>query len=135
MNESERIARRWFEEVWNRRNANAIGELMAERCVGRSVVGDTTSANAWKEACFTPMSSAIPDLHVTIDGVTAANDEAVVRWQAKGTHRGDGLGVPPTGKTIHVHGLTWMRIRDGQIVEGTDGWDYGSLLMQLGAKP
>jgi steroid delta-isomerase-like uncharacterized protein len=90
------------------------------------------SAADWVEACFKPLSSAIPDLRLTIDGVTATEDEAVVRWQAKGTHRGDGLGVAPTGKAIHIYGLTWMRIRNGQIVEGMDGWDYGSLLKHLG---
>lgn len=39
MSDSERLARRWFEEVWNRRNERAIGELMDAGCIGVSVVG------------------------------------------------------------------------------------------------
>lgn len=133
MNDSERIARRWFEEVWNQRNEGAIGTLMSEGCVGISVVGETRSARDWIEACYRPLVTTVPDLRITIDGVTATDDEVAVRWQATGTHQGDGLGIAPSGKPIHIRGLTWMRIRGGQIVEGQDGWDFGSLLRELSA--
>ena len=49
------------------------------------------------------------------------------------THRGDHLGMPASGKSVRITGITIARIRDKQIVEGWDNWDQLGMLKQIGA--
>jgi steroid delta-isomerase-like uncharacterized protein len=80
---------------------------------------------------YRPLVQAIPDLHFTLEDVLARGDEAVVRWLATGTHAGDGLGVPPSGRPVRLRGMTWLVFRDGKISEGWDCWDLGGLMKSL----
>src|SRR5262245_1480139 len=74
---------------------------------------------------------AFPDLHVTVEGTVAEGPDVVGRWSARGTHKGDGLGVPASSKPVEFSGMTWLRFADGQIVEGWDRWNLGQLLQDL----
>jgi len=125
------LARRWFEEVWNRRNRAAIDELMHPDCVGIATVGQTDDREDWKNKQYDPFVAAFSEFHVEIAGVTARDDEAAVRWRATATHTGDQLGFRASGRKVDFRGLTWMRFRDGQIVEGWDSFDLGSVLQSL----
>jgi predicted ester cyclase len=49
------------------------------------------------------------------------------------THKGDGLGVPASGKQVRLTGITIARIENGQIIEGWDNWDQLGMLEQIGA--
>lgn len=55
----------------------------------------------------------------TIEDMIADGDRVAARWHASGTHVKEAWGRPPTGKPIVYHGITMVRIRDGQI---TDFW-------------
>jgi steroid delta-isomerase-like uncharacterized protein len=79
--------------------------------------------------------SAFPDVAVTVDDQIAEGDRVVTRWTARGTHQGDLLGMPPTGKQATVTGITIDRYSGGKIVESWDVWDALGMLQQLGAIP
>src|SRR5438128_523194 len=71
---------------------------------------------------------------------TPVDDEAgdvaemtAVRISFRGTHRGDGLGIPPTGRTVNVTGIILIRWRDGTAVEGWNEFDAAGMLKQLSA--
>ena len=68
---------------------------------------------------------------LSVENVVASGDDAVVRWRFTGTHRGTIFGVTGSGRPIDVHGMTWLRFRDGKIVEGWDGWNVGGLVQHL----
>jgi predicted ester cyclase len=59
----------------------------------------------------------------------------MTRWSAKGTHRGDLAGIPPTGKPVSVTGISIDRIAGGKIVETWGIFDQFGMLQQLGAIP
>lgn len=61
----------------------------------------------------------------------ADDTNVVVRWRATGTHAGEGFGKPPTGKPISFRGMTWIRFRDGVMIEGFDSWNLGGLMQSL----
>ena len=61
--------------------------------------------------------AVFPDLSVSTDDVVISGDRVVVRWTATGTHQGDQLGVPATGKHVRLTGIDILRIEDGRIVE------------------
>ena len=78
------------------------------------------------------MVGAFPDLRVEIEDVLASGDNVVARWVVSGTHTGEGLGFPPTGRTARVVGMTWVRFLDGKMIEGWDYWDRAQLYEALG---
>jgi steroid delta-isomerase-like uncharacterized protein len=78
---------------------------------------------------------AFPDLVLTVEDQIAEGDKVATRWTARGTHQGELMGIPPTGKEARVTGTTIDRIEDGQIVETWTNWDQVSLLQQLGVIP
>ena len=59
----------------------------------------------------------------------------MTRWTATGTHDGDALGVPASGKTTTVTGIGIDRFEDGKIVEVWGNWDTLGMLQQIGAIP
>jgi predicted ester cyclase len=59
----------------------------------------------------------------------------VARVRLTGTHLGEGLGVPPSGKTVSIQAITIVRVDKGKIVEGWNNWDQLGLLKQVGALP
>ena len=102
--ENERLARRWFEEVWNQRRTDTIDELLADESVSHSESGTLRGKQAFRERTHAVFLSAFPDLRMTVEGTMAEGDEVVVRWSFSGTHRGDGLGFPATGRVVSSRG-------------------------------
>ena len=62
----------------------------------------------------------------------AQGDKLTKYWEFKGTHTGDFMGIPATGKTIDVEGCTIARMVNGKIVEERDFMDNMDFLKQLG---
>ena len=125
------LAKRWFRDVWGKqRSDDAVDRLSARDVVQHSADGTVVSLAEWK-AFRAQLIDAVPDLDVVVQGVVASGDEAVVRWRFTGTQRGTVFGVAGSGREIDVPGMTWLRFRDGKIVEGWDGWNVGGLVQQL----
>ena len=61
--------------------------------------------------------SAFPDLRVTTEDVLEEGDRVALRWKAEGTHRGDLMGLAPTGKRVTLTGIEILRVSGGKIVE------------------
>ncbi len=79
--------------------------------------------------------TAFPDLRITVEDQIAENDRVVTRWSAKGTHQGELLGIPATGKQSTVTGITIDLVVDGRIAESWTNWDTLGMLQQLGVVP
>ena len=112
------LLRRWFQEVWNERRAATIDELLHPQSVCRADDEVLRGVAEFKARMYEPFVSALPDLRVEIDGIMSDGDQAAVRWRATGTHTGEGLGFPATGRIGSFRGMTWVRFREGRLVEG-----------------
>ena len=77
--------------------------------------------------------AAFSDFHHTIEDQIAEGDKVVTRISAYGTHTGELLGIPPTGKRVTMTGITIHRIANGRLVEHWAQIDTLGLLEQLGA--
>jgi predicted ester cyclase len=126
------LVRRWFEEVWNQRRAEAIDELLLPTSVGHLESGDVRGGEEFKTV-RAQLLSALPDLQLTIDDTVAEGDNVVARWTVYATHEGEGLGMSPTRRKVTIHGMTWFRIQGDYILEGWDRWNLGGLITQLQA--
>lgn len=75
---------------------------------------------------------AFPDNKHTIDDVICEGDQVVVRGACRGTHKGEWMGVPPTGKQIEYGEIVIMRFKDGKITECWVQEDDLWMMQQLG---
>jgi predicted ester cyclase len=126
------LARRWFEEVWNQRSDDTIRELLHPEVVG-DLEGQFISGPDEFMAMRKNLLAFLPDLKITVEAIIAEGDHAVVRWHFHATpaRRAPVAPAPPTAHLVEVGGMTWLRFRNGQIVEGWDRWNQGALLQQL----
>jgi predicted ester cyclase len=77
--------------------------------------------------------AAFPDLKITIDEQVAERNLVCSRTTTRGTHRGELFGIPATGKSITMPGLTMVRIVKDRLVESWVRNDVTSVMKQLGA--
>jgi steroid delta-isomerase-like uncharacterized protein len=126
------IARRWFDDNWNRRREAVIGELLAPSAVGHMEGGDVRGAEEFK-AVRAALLGAFPDMRLVVEDIVVEGSQAVVRWSVSGTHLGDHLGFAASQRSANFRGMTWLRFEGDRIAEGWDGWNQGALLASLQA--
>lgn len=128
-------AERIFSELLNEHDLEAIPEFYADDCVFYGMTGPE-AIDREEYASFLSMHfEAFPDLSFEIDEIVTEDDTAVVRWTAQGTHEGDLMDVPATGKTVTVAGMSLIHFEDGTAVEVYNSQDTLGLLQQLDAIP
>jgi steroid delta-isomerase-like uncharacterized protein len=75
------------------------------------------------------------DMRVTVEQQVAEGDYVATRYTCRGTHHGDLMGLPATGREVTISSLVISRFRDGKIVEEWELSDVFGLLRQVGALP
>jgi steroid delta-isomerase-like uncharacterized protein len=99
--------------------------------VSRGSGGSDVGAEAYAAAVDATFA-AFSDLVVTVHDQVAEDDEVVTRWSATGTHDGDFVGVPASGRLITVTGIHIHRVRHGRLVEHWEELNMLGVLRQLG---
>ncbi len=131
--ENKDILRRFFEEVHNGRNLDLVDELVAVDEVHYDV--GTTAMPGGPEIvkqAFAMLNRAFPDHHHSIEEMIAEGDKVVVRITWSGTHEGEFMGIPPTGKSFSMTHTHTFRIADGKIIEHRVNRDDLGMMRQLG---
>lgn len=127
----------WFEEVWNQRTPDRVAAYFAPdsllHSLGDSGV-DVVGPDAFK-AFLQRYLDSFSDIAVTLHDVVESGPMVAGRWTATMTHTGDGLGIPPTGRSVTVTGMSLARIEGGVIREAWDEWDRMGLARALGTFP
>ena len=119
--DNKAIVRRYFEEGLNQKNRAVLDELLADETLRQLVT--STQANPF------------PDLHRTVEDLIAEGDKVVARQTNRGTHLGDYMGIPATGKRVTFTAIAILRIADGKIVEHWINRDDLGILQQIGGLP
>jgi len=133
-NENKDIVRRFYEEIWNRGNMKLVDELLSTDFVDHNPqMSGPGRENAKK--LFAMYRTAFPDLRMTVEDQIAEGDEVVTRFSAHGTHRGELMGISPTGKHTSITGIDILRLAKGRIVEHWGEVDNLGLMTQLGVVP
>jgi predicted ester cyclase len=125
------LAKRWFEEIWNRKNIGVIHEMLHPEGKGQTEGGTVIGPDQFEKELFGPLNGAFPDIGIKFDGIIEEGDDVVVRWIAEGTHSGALLGIQPSGKRVRFSGMTWLKFSHGKLVEGWDRWNLHGLLNLL----
>jgi steroid delta-isomerase-like uncharacterized protein len=95
---------------------------------------EATGTQALKEV-FARLYRAFPDLHITVEDLIAEGDKVVERDTVTGTHQGEYMGLPPTGKSVAYNEIFIMRFVNGRIAEIWGVVDILSQMRQLGMIP
>jgi len=128
------LSRRIFEEVWNKKDLTVIDEIVAPDYLHHDPQNPNVTGGVEGYKQFVRQyQSAFPDLVMTIDEEIEAGDTVITRWTARGIHNGDLLGLPRTGRSISVTGISVARTNHGKITESWNVWDTLGMLHQLGA--
>lgn len=122
-------------EVANQKDPDAYLEVLHEDFLNHSAPPGMANDREGYRQIYGMYVSAFPDFEITVEDIVAEGDKAMTRWTARGTHQGELMGVPPTGKEVEMTGLTFNRVADGKIVEQRENADMMGLLQQLGAIP
>lgn len=130
--QNKAIVLRFFEEAFNQGNLAIINELIASNLVYHTPDGEISGTDGVYQL-VTWMRATFDGFHVSPEDLVAERDRVLVRFTDSGTHQGDGLGIPPTGKQVSWTGIDIFRLTDGKIVEGWGIADILHLMRQIGA--
>ena len=113
--------------------SKTIDEIVAPDVLIRTPLPvQSTGAQALKEV-FARLHRAFPDLQVAVNDLIAEGDKVVSRNTVTGTHRGEYMGLPPTGRSVAYDEIFIVRFVDGRIAETWGVVDVISQMKQLGA--
>jgi len=125
-------------ELWGAGKLEVADELYAPTYVDHVSRGPESGwvmgPQGIKQA-VTLFRSTFPDLHYTVHEGIAQGDLVMTRFSARGTQKGQFLGVAPTGRDVRYTGMDLNRIADGKIVESWVNYDALALLQQIGLVP
>lgn len=131
--ENKAIVRRIYEDLWDGRNLRIADELIAEGGLNYDT-GLTAHPFGPEEMKGTVrmVTAAFPDNRHEVQDVFAEGDQVMARVKLTGTHEGEFMGIPPTGRRIEVNEIHVYRLRDGKAVEHRVGRDDLDAMRQLG---
>jgi steroid delta-isomerase-like uncharacterized protein len=133
---SKAVVRRYFEQVFNGKQLALVGELFtADAIYSLAGLPEPLHGPAAVQGAVAGFLAGIPDLEMTIEALIAEADQVAVRYIGRGTHQGELMGIPATGKPVTLPGIAIYRVAAGKIVAGWDSADIVGLLAQLGALP
>lgn len=133
--DNEALVRRLYEEVFNRGDLSTVDGLLAADYIDHTALPGTSPGPEGLKQFISMFRAAFPDLHFTIEDMIAAGDTVVVRQTYRGTHEGDLMGIPPTGKQVTITSIDIGRFAGGKLVEHWGATDSLGLLQQLGVVP
>ncbi len=133
--ENKALIRRFYEEVFNKRNLAALAEFYASDHIDHTLPPGLPVGPEGTRQAIAVMLAGLPDLYITIEDMIAEGDKVVTRFTTHGTQQGTLGSIPPTGKQVAVSTIEITRIADGKIVEDWGLDDRLGMLQQLGLVP
>jgi steroid delta-isomerase-like uncharacterized protein len=123
--------------AWNRGDAEGIAANVAEDVIWRDVaLGMPLHGREAVKAAARVYMTAFPDLNIKETSSTLAEPRLAQELTITGTHRGELLGIPPTGRWTETYAAVITTFdEDGMMIEGAVYWNVAELLRQLGVVP
>jgi len=123
-------------ELVNAGDIDGFGRLLADDFIEHEETPGLAPTKAGVQDFFRMQLAAFPDIHMDAQDVIASGDKVVVRGRYTGTHRGDFMGMPATGKSIDVQLVDILRFGDDGLVREHWGvMDALAMMQQLGVVP
>jgi steroid delta-isomerase-like uncharacterized protein len=126
----------YIQKFWNEQNVAGLDNTHSPDFIAHIPVipGNPLPFYMYKQVGLLHMA-AFPDLRITIDNIIAEGDKVAARWTAAGTHQGELMGIPVSGRVVSFTGMTLHRFADGNIVENWWAYDALGMMQQITAPP
>jgi steroid delta-isomerase-like uncharacterized protein len=137
MSEQNKATARRIFDAWNARDFDAYDEIIAPNSIThdqQNPFSEVAGPEGTKQI-VRMYTAAFSDQSFLVNEQIAEGDFVVTRWTATGTNDGEIMGMPATGKSVTVNGMSINRFENGKIVEGWVNWDTLGMLQQLGVVP
>ncbi len=134
MADNEAIARSFFEDLCNGRKREMAPELLTADHVYHDPHAPNEPGPAGMLDTLRPYQDDL-DGRWEVHDVLPSGDTVTVRWTGHGVHKAELMGIPPTGKEVHVDAISVLRFEHGKIAEHWCVWDTLGMLQQLGVVP
>jgi len=130
----QKLLDRIFDEIINEGRLDVVDELFAADYVDHGPMGDIQGREDFK-SLVAQWRSAVPDVHCVVENVVTDGELSGWLVRTTGTHTGDGLGFPATGKPFETVSANLGRLRDGKAVEHWSEQGMLPMLVQLDLLP
>ncbi|TCJ99345.1 ester cyclase [Nocardia alba] len=134
--QNKACAKRMF-DAWNARDLDVFDELIADDAIDhdpQNPFAEIHGPDGLKRQAQMYLD-AFSDQRFLVNEQIAEGDFVTTRWTGTGTNDGELMGMPATGKSAVVAGVTINRFRDGKIIESWASWDTLGMMQQLGVVP
>jgi steroid delta-isomerase-like uncharacterized protein len=136
-NEEANMARnlQFYQEVVNAGDLDRINDFIAEDYVEHESFPGLPQSREGVKQFFDMMRTAFPDVHFDVEFMLADGEKVVSYITMTGTHKGEFMGMAPSGKAFSIESIDIVRIVDGKAVEHWGVTDVMGMMQQLGAVP
>ena len=132
--ENKAVVRRYYQEVLEGGNLQLLEEIAVPDYEEHDPIpGQANRLEGLKQRVEVLRSAFQP--RFTLEDMIAEGDKVVVRWTNRGTHVGEFMGIPPTGKSFSIAGIDIHRLSGGKMAEHWHVVDLFGQLQQLGLIP
>jgi predicted ester cyclase len=129
--QNKALVRHFLDEV-NKKNFSVVEEVLLPSFVQHSVVA-TSPGRQGVVDLYNALKKGFPDFRFDVDDMIAEGNRVAVRMTGRYTHKGEFLGVAPTGKAVVLLKMDFFTFVNGRCSEHWDSADRLGLLQQLGA--
>jgi steroid delta-isomerase-like uncharacterized protein len=129
------LMRRFYDEVLSNGDLDRISEICAEDVVDHEAPPGMPQGIEGVKAFVQMIRGGFPDLRATVEDALTEGDRTAARVKFTGTHDGEYMGIPASGRRIEIETIDIIRVADGKCVEHWGITDNMSLMQQIGAIP
>jgi len=127
--------RRFVEEVQSGNNIDLVDEICSPEFVNHSAPPGIPADREGIKIVTAMFRRAFPDSYFTVEDMVAEGDKVATRKTFHGTHGGEFMGIPPSGRSVSMGLIDIVRISDGRVVEHWSMGDTLGMMQQLGVIP
>ena len=135
MADKKTTMRRFNEEVIGGGNLELVDEFTTEDFVDHEVPPGSPGGREGVKSFVSMFRQGFPDLTAEVEQLLEDGDHGIVRATFSGTHDGDFMGVPASGKKVSFQTVDVVRFDGDRVAEHWGVTDVMSLMQQIGAIP
>jgi steroid delta-isomerase-like uncharacterized protein len=133
--DNKALIRRFVDEVQSGGNIDLVDEICSPEFVNHSAPPRIPADREGIKIVTAMFRRAFPDSYFTVEDMVAEGDKVATRKTFHGTHGGEFMGIPPSGRSVSMGLIDIVRISDGRVVEHWSMGDTLGMMQQLGVIP